>query len=180
MFGDHLCRNLDTKTSETGKITELNKLLIANVDLNVSQVKLREIQEKTKLDPELIQVSKLIVSGWLDRQTDVSELARPYWNFKDELSVLDGVLLKDSHIIVPKSMRTDVLNQIHEGHLGVSTCRLRALTSIYWLGINGEIEDIVRQCETCQVNKPKNQKEPLFSVAIPSTLGQRMVWIFVN
>ena len=62
MFADHLNRNLDKK-SETGKITELDKLSIANVDHNVSQVKLSEIQEKTKLDPELIQVSKLIVSG---------------------------------------------------------------------------------------------------------------------
>ena len=72
VFIDHLSRNLNIK-SETGKITELDKLSIANVDLNVSQVKLREIQEKSKLDPELIQVSKLIVSGWPDRQTDVSE-----------------------------------------------------------------------------------------------------------
>ena len=47
VFADHLSRNLDTKTSETGKVTELDKLLIANVDLNVSQVKLCEIQEKT-------------------------------------------------------------------------------------------------------------------------------------
>ena len=78
------------------------------------------------------------------RQTDVSELARPYWNFRDELSVLDGLLLKGNNITVPKPMRTDVLNQIHEGHLSVSKCRLRAQTSVYWSGINSEIEDIVR------------------------------------
>ena len=67
VFADHLSRNLDTKTSETGKIMELDKLSITNVDLNVSQVKLSEIHEKTTLDPKLIQVSKLIVSGWPDR-----------------------------------------------------------------------------------------------------------------
>ena len=64
VFEDHLSRNLDTKTSETGKITELDKLSIAHVDLNVSQVNLHEIKEKTKLYPELIQVSMLIVSRW--------------------------------------------------------------------------------------------------------------------
>ena len=53
-------------------------------------------------------------------------------------------------------MRTDVLNQIHEGHMGVSKCRLRAWTSVYWLGIYGEIEDIVGQCEICQLSRPKN------------------------
>ena len=110
VFADHLSRNLDIK-SKTGKITELDKLSITSI--NCSQLKLSEIQEKTKLDPEMIQVSKFIVSGWPDRQTDVSELARPYRNFRDILSVLDGVLLNDNCNIVPKSMTTDVLNQNH-------------------------------------------------------------------
>ena len=46
VFTDHLSRNLDTKMSETGKITEYDKLLIAYVDLTVSHVKLSKIQEK--------------------------------------------------------------------------------------------------------------------------------------
>ena len=58
-------------------------------------------------------------------------------------------------------MITDVLNQIHEGHMGVSKCRLRAWTSVYWPGINSEIEDLVRQCETCQLSKLKNQKRTI-------------------
>ena len=163
---DHLRRNLNTK-SETGKITVLDKHSIANVDLNVSQVKLSEIQEKSKLNPKLIQVSKLM-SGWPDRQT-VSKLARLYWNFRDELSVLDGVLLKGNNIIVLKSVRTDVLKQIHEGHFSVSKCRLRARTSVCWSVLNNDISDLVGQCETCQPSQLRNQKEPLVSVEIPST-----------
>ena len=47
----------------------------------------------------------------------MSELARPYWNFRDE-SVLDGVLLNGNHFIVSKLIRTDVVKEIHKGHLG--------------------------------------------------------------
>ena len=87
------------------------------------------------------------------RQTDLcSKLARPHWNFRDELSVLDGVFLKGNHIIVPKLMRTDVLKQIHEGHLGVSKCRLMARTSVYWPDVNNDISDLVGKCETCQLS----------------------------
>ena len=82
---------------------------------------------------------------------------------------MDGMLLKGNCITLPKSMRTGVLNQIHEGHLGMSKCRLRAQTSVYWPGIDGDSDDIVRQCEICQLNKLKNEKEPLISIAIPST-----------
>ena len=66
VFVDPLSRNMNTK-SESGKIMELDKLSISNVDLNVSQVKLSETQGKSKLDAELIQVSTLIVTGWPDR-----------------------------------------------------------------------------------------------------------------
>ena len=98
----------------------------------------------------------------------MSELARPYWNLRDELSVLQVLLLKGNHIIVPKSMRTNILNQIHEGHMGMSKCRLRAQTSVYWPGKKGEIEDIARQCEMGQLSKLKNQKEPMIGATIPS------------
>ena len=53
--------------------------------------------------------------------------------------------------------------------MGVSKCRLRAQTSIYWPGINGEIEDIVGQCEICQLSKQNTQKELLISATIPNT-----------
>ena len=66
-------------------------------------------------------------------------------------------------------MRTDVLKLIHEGHLGVPKCRLRASTSVYWPGVNEDISDLVWQCEICQLSQHRNQKEPLVSVEIPST-----------
>ena len=78
------------------------------------------------------------------------------------------MLLKDNHIIVPKSMRTDVLKLIHEGHLVVSKCRLRARTSIYWPSVNDDISDIVGQCETCQLSQFRNQEKPIVSVKIVS------------
>ena len=55
VFADHVSRNLNTK-SETGKITELDKLPIANVDLNVSQVKLSEIKEKSNVKVQIIVI----------------------------------------------------------------------------------------------------------------------------
>ena len=66
-------------------------------------------------------------------------------------------------------MRSNVLKQIHEGHFGVSKCRLRARTSVHWPGVNDDISDLVGQCETCQLSQLRNQKEPLVSVEIPST-----------
>ena len=85
----------------------------------MSRVKLTEIQKLLNTDPELIQVTKSIITGWPDKQTEISEIAKSYCNFRDELNILDGVVLKGNRI-VPKIVRNDVLKQIHEGHLGVT------------------------------------------------------------
>ena len=156
IFTDHLSRNFDTKSSKELCKTSLNRLSIGNIDLNTCQVKLTEIQRLSKTDPELIQVSKLIITGWPDKQTKISEIVKPYWNFRDKLSILDGVVLKVNRVVVPKLMRNDVLKQIHEGHLGVTKCRLRACTSIYWPGINEDINGMVGHCEMCQLCKLNN------------------------
>ena len=90
------------------------------------------------------------------------------------------MLLNGNHVIVPNSMRTDVLHQIHEGHLGVSKCILGAGTSVYWPGVNSEVEDIVGQCETCQLNKLKNKKNHRLVLQFQVHLGQRLVWTFIT
>jgi hypothetical protein len=40
-----------------------------------------------------------------------------YWNYRDELSEVDGILLKQDKIIIPLSMRGKMLERIHESHM---------------------------------------------------------------
>ena len=63
----------------------------------------------------------------------MSDFVKPCWNFREKLSILDGGVLKGSRIVIPKAMRTEVLNQIHDGHLGQSKYKLRACSSIIGL-----------------------------------------------
>ena len=42
------------------------------------------------------------------------------------LTVVDGLLLKDTRLVVPARMRNDVLAKLHEGHQGVEKCKSRA------------------------------------------------------
>ena len=71
-------------------------------------------------------------------------------------------------------MRYDVLKQIHGGHLGVTKCRLRACTSVYWPGIIEDINNTVGHCEMCQLCKPKSLKEQQINVEITSTAWTKL------
>ena len=76
-------------------------------------------------------------------------------------------------IVVPTQCRNELLDKLHEGHFGIDRTKLRARDSIYWPGINREIEILVKTCETCQENGKRNNKGPVLSrqiLILPWTL----------
>jgi len=46
-----------------------------------------------------------------------------YWNCRTELIVVDDILLKGSKFIIPSSLRKQMLQKIHKGHLGEVKCK---------------------------------------------------------
>ena len=75
--------------------------------------------------------------------------------------------------MIPQSMRLEILESIHQGHLGVSKCRARAQISVWWPGMSKTIEELVSKCVTCAINRPI-QKEPLMPSALPDRPWQRL------
>ena len=87
---------------------------------------------------------------------------------RDDISVQDGILLLGSRVIVPESLRGNILQQIHEGHLGIEKCKLRAKSCVYWPNIYREIETLINSCAVCQKYQTSQQKEPMIPSEIPS------------
>ena len=44
---------------------------------------------------------------------------RPYWSYRDDLAVIDGVLMKGRHIIIPAELKHQVLDQLHLNHMDI-------------------------------------------------------------
>ena len=61
----------------------------------------------------------------------------------------DGLILKGTRIIIPDIKREDILKLIHEGHLGLNKCKMRAKETVYWLGMNDQLEQLVLNCQLC-------------------------------
>ena len=61
----------------------------------------------------------------------------------------DGLILKDMRIIIPDKKREEILNLIHEGHLGLNKCKLRAKETVYWPGINEQLDQLILNCQLC-------------------------------
>ena len=81
--------------------------------------------------------------------------------FVNELSVVDSVLLKGQRVVVPDSMKTQMLTLIHEGHLGIEKCKRRAREILYWPNMNKDVYETVSRCDVCQEYRYAQPKQPL-------------------
>ena len=139
-----------------------------------SEEKIQLIEKTTREDQELQEVTKLVLNGWPKCQTQVPENVRSFFPYCGELSYVDGKLIYRDQIVIPASMREEILQRIHDGHLGVTKCLERANSSVWWPGISKDIKERVSRCDFCQVNRPSQRREPLKPTPLPERPWQKV------
>ena len=136
--------------------------------VHFSQERVQELRDKTARDPILAPLRDLIISGWPDTFKQVTKPLRPYWSYRDELSIEDGIILKGSEqVLIPAAMQEYILDALHAGHQGRDKCQLRAKRSVFWNGINNDITKCIAKCPICQEEASSQRKEPLVQKDIP-------------
>ena len=136
-------------------------------NLPVSKPKLEEIKEATVDDPSLRELKETFKLGWPETKSQTPANIQIYWNVRDELSEVEGVL-KNDRIIVPSSMRKEMLQRIHQGHMGIEKSKRQARDVLYWPGMNSQISDMISSCTICLQHQRQNTKEPMTPSRRPS------------
>ena len=57
---------------------------------------------------------------------------------------------------------------LHEAHQGMVQTKQHACLTIYWPGLDNDIDSMVSQCTQCQTHLPSHPKEPLISKPRPA------------
>ena len=57
--------------------------------------------------------------GLPDAHQHVPRIARNYWDFRDELSIEDDLLMKGEWVIIPPSCRDSIMDDLHKSHAGI-------------------------------------------------------------
>ena len=90
------------------------------------------------------------------------------WKFVHTiLFILSWQLMRGSRIVIPHSLRQDILKRIHTGHQGITKCRDKAKQSVWWPGLATELETLVKNCDTCC-----KHQQPVIQPLIPSSLPE--------
>ena len=116
------------------------------------------IRTWTSHDQVLSTVLQKVQQGWKGPTDDVLQ---PYARRKDKLSVQDGCILWGNRVIVPPQGRSKVIDELHEGHPGMTRMKQLARSFVWWPGIDKDLEERVKSCDQCQRTRGAPTVAPL-------------------
>ena len=93
----------------------------------------------TTSDLDMRKLVKIIEPGMSDNRNDIPTPLLEYHQFRNYLSTIDGVAIYIDRIIIPPSLRSDVLKALHSAHQVVPSMLSRAESSIFWPGVTPAI-----------------------------------------
>ncbi len=153
---------------------EIEQISYAECAPKFTSATLRDIQKETALDNELVTLKRTVLGGWPETRSEVNPAIHEYWNYREEISIYDGILFKGYRVIVPAAMREGLLMKIHAAHLGVEACVSKAKESLFWPGIYTDIGRHVGACDLCQECAPAQANQPLQTPEIPTRPWQKI------
>ena len=107
------------------------------------------VREATSSDVDMHTLEEMATDGIPDSKTEMPETIRDYHQYRENITSTDGVILYKDRVIVPPSLRGEVLSTIHAAHQGVSMMTARAESSVFWPGISADISATRKNCEHC-------------------------------
>ncbi|QQP52720.1 Transposon Tf2-6 polyprotein, partial [Caligus rogercresseyi] len=117
--------------------------------VSLQDPKLEEVRLKTETDPVLLKLKEVIVDGFPEHKANLDTELRDYWGIRDKLSIVDGLIMYGSNrIVIPTSLRRQVLDELHAAHQEGSGC------------------------DDCATHKASQAKEPLVQDEQPSRPGE--------
>ncbi|XP_018402108.1 PREDICTED: uncharacterized protein K02A2.6-like [Cyphomyrmex costatus] len=136
-------------------------------NLPISDPQYKRFIHETLHDANLQLLRQYIENGWPINKHSIPDSIRVYATFKDELSIIDNLIYKGIRLVVPSSLRQEMLKRIHYNHLGIEKCKSRAREILFWPGMSKQITDIIQNCETCLRYQRAQKKETFVNKDIP-------------
>ena len=164
-----------------GKPTKEDLVLLEEVETQNNQAlqsipvtdrRLLELKECQDKDAVCTQIKDYVRSGWPSVMPH-QPILKSYWDNQQHFTINDGLLMFDTWIVIPQSLQLDILDKIHQGHLGITKCKGRAHSTVWWPGITVQVEIMCKKCLPCSLNQSE-RKEPLLPTSPPDNVWERV------
>ncbi|XP_030755156.1 uncharacterized protein K02A2.6-like [Sitophilus oryzae] len=135
---------------------------------SISEERRAQFEKAIQHDSDLSKLIEYIKNGWPKYFKMIPNSLRPYWQYQNDITLSNNLLLLKDRLIVPRTLIQDMLDLLHETHFGMTKTKQRAKEMLYWVNMNAEIEKLIRNCQICERYSPKLCKEPMIPHEIPN------------
>ena len=148
---------------------------VSNVNFSpINSSRLNDIRIATDSDSTLQQLKQMILQGWPTHKSAVPSDIAVFFDYRDELTIQDGIVLRGNRVVIPVSLRNDMKQRVHAGHLGINSCLQRARKLIYWPGMSCDIHQYVQACPVYATYPNKQPPETLKKHDFPERPWQKV------
>ena len=102
---------------------------------------LQDSKEATIKDCQLTKLKTYIIDGFLKHKHECTEDIHSFFDYRESLIIIDGMVMKDMRIVIPKGLHKQALENLHRLHMGIVKTKERASTSMFWPKIYNDIEN---------------------------------------
>ena len=89
------------------------------------------VRDCTIRDENLQLLKTHIQSGFPSFRDDLPHTLQPFWQHRDKLSTIDEVVMMGDRILIPQTLRAEVLRALHSAHQGTSRMTSRAQGAVF-------------------------------------------------
>ena len=144
LIADALSRSPNAEAEATNVLHEEIQVFVDAVlaAIPATEERIEQIRQAQQKNTECQKLLEAVQTGWPAKQTLPASL-KLYHSVAGEITVANDLLLRGSRIIIPPQLQKEVLQRIHNGHLGITKCRERAKQSVWWPRISEELTELI-------------------------------------
>ena len=153
--------------------------LTANSE-DVIAMDLQQVKDAAQSDKQYqLLLQKVSSDNFASTRAEEDPQVRDYFNVRDRLCIVDNLLMygvdeEELRLVIRRSLRRQIVRNLHAAHQGSSSMLARARQVVYWPGLDHDVQDHTRHCEQCHRHAPSQQRAapPLPSTGLPVPAGR--------
>ena len=136
---------------------ENQEIMVCRMEELTDAVTVPVLQRHTKADKDIQKLVEDIKKGRLREELRSSG----YKECFQELSVHEDMLMRGDRVVIPRSLRADVLQAAHLGHPGKESMIRQLRQSCWWPRLSTDVKEFQESCVPCLAAVDSNTTPPM-------------------